>query len=335
MAIQNKPSSEGLIPNLEDCQSIIDAAQNGKLVLFIGNGVSRLLGYPSWDEMANNALLKLFDEKKGVRHIDFLEKELLRKLPPKKQLSIIHDICNFKKVDLDYRHMIVPDERKEKKIYETLYSIKTPFVTTNYDDCLDKLAETSSSVTEYSDTPTAGTSAHAPVIKKVFLEFADLTTAKLDPGVVIHIHGSIKNQKEMVVSTRDYIRNYRRGGFVDKFLEGLFDDRVILFIGYGLEEEEIFEYIVGRGQKSSESKVAKEADHFCLYPKLSSENAIFEHLKNYYINHCNVNLIPYEIDTKGHDVLEEIINEWASKIRSAARKRNYIDEQSDFKDLLS
>lgn len=335
MADKKKKPLSSLTPKLEDYSSIAEAAKNGRLVLFIGNGVSRLLGYPSWDEMAQKALLRLFDERKGIRHIDFLEKELLSKLPPKKQLSIIHDICKFKNVDLDYRQIIIPDERKSKKVYEMLYSMKTPFVTTNYDECLDRLTDAGASEITYSDEPTVETSAKAASLKKVFYEVADLTTAKLDPGVVIHIHGSLKKRESMVISTREYIENYRRDGFVDKFLEGLFSDRVILFIGYGLEEEEIFEYIVGRGQKGKDSQSSTETKHYCLYPTLSSHNAIFEHLKNYYNNHCNITLIPYEIDVKGHDLLEEIIYEWAKEIGAVARRKNYIDEQHDIKGLLS
>lgn len=335
MSDTSKRHKSSKIPKLDDYKPIIDAAKNGKLVLFVGNGVSRLLGYPSWDEMAERAMLNLFDDKKGINHIDFLEKELLSKLPPKKRLSIIHDICKFKDVNLDYRQIIIPDERKSKKIYEMLYSMKTPLVTTNYDECLGRLANVATSDIAYSNEPTVETSAKTISLKKAFYEASDLTDAKLDPGVVIHIHGSLKSQENMVVSTRQYIENYKRDGFVDKFLEGLFSDRVILFIGYGIEEEEIFEYIVGRGQKGKDSQSSKEAKHYCLYPTLSSHSAIFQHLKNYYNNHCNITLISYEVDVKGYDVLEEIIHEWAKEIGAVARRKNYIDEQGDIKDLLS
>ena len=54
--------------------AIIEAASTGRLVLFVGAGVSRLAGGPSWSRSAENAL----DEIVEKRLIPFAEAEQLR-----------------------------------------------------------------------------------------------------------------------------------------------------------------------------------------------------------------------------------------------------------------
>jgi hypothetical protein len=56
-------------------QEIIGAAQDSSLVLFIGAGISRLVGYPSWDGFARQVLEQLtpstmnYHEKKLISSI--------------------------------------------------------------------------------------------------------------------------------------------------------------------------------------------------------------------------------------------------------------------------
>ena len=60
-------------------KEIIEAVNNENLAVFIGAGVSRIIGCMGWDELAQNLVNKCFSIKKkdGSLFINFKEKELL------------------------------------------------------------------------------------------------------------------------------------------------------------------------------------------------------------------------------------------------------------------
>ena len=320
-------SNKALIPDLDKYLSIIDAAQNGKLVLFVGNGVSRLLGYPSWVDLGKRAIDILYKEG----HIEYAEKDSLFGLNPKIQLSVFSDNYEAKGIDYDYRKLISQDEAKIMKtqVYDALYSIGTVFVTTNYDECLDKLADSRILSSQGEGKSLADSGIVSPTT--VFFRKGDLTSARLDqPGAVIHLHGSIKDKKTMIMTTRDYISHYM-DRFVITFLNDLFARKVVLFIGYGFEEEEILEFIVRKSNSQDES----EPKHFWLYPRLSKDNSTYKHLERYFARHCSIRLIDYNIDKKGHNHLEEIIIKWASDLKGKVKKPNFEEEKSVIRQILS
>ena len=49
---------------------VFKAAKNGKLVIFIGAGVSRIVGCPSWSELAHKQLKDLY-EKKALNYYEY------------------------------------------------------------------------------------------------------------------------------------------------------------------------------------------------------------------------------------------------------------------------
>jgi len=315
-----------MAPKLSDYPQIVDAAQNGKLVLFIGNGVSRLLGYPLWVDLGKRAINILYQEG----HIEYAEKDSLLELSPKIQLSIFSDTYESKGIDYDYKNLISKDKTQamETQIYDALYSIGSVFVTTNYDDCLDKLAESQILSSKENSASLAESAITIPT--KVFFRREDLTSARLDqPGVVIHLHGSIKDKKTMIMTTRDYVSHYMNR-FVIAFLSDLFTRKVVLFIGYSLEEEEILEYIVRKSNSEKES----EPKHYWLYPRLSKDNSAHKHLERYFAQHCSIKLIDYNIDKRGHAHLEEIIIEWASDLKGKVKKPNFEEEKDVIRQII-
>jgi hypothetical protein len=76
------------------------------------------------------------------------------------------------------------------------------------------------------------------------------------PNTVIHLHGSLREPETMIMTTSDYISRYaaynrssndpQTENPVLTFLSFLFQHRTVLFIGYGLEELEILEYVLRR-----------------------------------------------------------------------------------------
>ncbi|WP_195880831.1 SIR2 family protein [Methylomonas albis] len=76
------------VPDLRETiippDEVIQAGKDGNLILFIGAGVSRLLGLPSWQGLANCIL----EDLRQHAFLNYSEVEQLQTLDPKKQLSI-------------------------------------------------------------------------------------------------------------------------------------------------------------------------------------------------------------------------------------------------------
>lgn len=75
-------------------QGILTAASEGKLVAFIGNGVSRVIGCPSWKELADTQVDYLFEK----RCINFYECNNLKTLDARKSLSICGRLMEEKNI---------------------------------------------------------------------------------------------------------------------------------------------------------------------------------------------------------------------------------------------
>lgn len=303
-----------LTPEIPD--EIREAASLGKLVIFVGAGVSRLLGGPSWETFASEALKQLAEQG----HIDFAEREQMEALNPKIKLSIVIDICEATQIKLDFRRILQPELRSPDllRIYQDLYSIGSVFVTTNYDEWLDLLAERHLPVSDVvgiaqtGEAQTVGTQSRAP--REVFWRRDDLTGEKLDkPGTVIHLHGSVKEPETMVITTKQYLEHYLTER-VDAFLRELFARYTVLFVGYGLAEQEILEHVFRK----------IDAQHYWLFPIFSYQEKLLRHLTEYYQNHCNVKLVSFSRDERDHNQLTEVVAEWATQL--IVREPDYLQK---------
>ncbi len=121
-------------------EEIFKAATCGRLVLFIGAGVSRILGCPSWHELAVKLLEKLLEDGQ----IDFYVYTRLKSLEAKKLLTICEQLYkekNRKDLFIDViKSLLNGDENKKGKfiqIYQYLYDFNAIYITTNYDTFLD------------------------------------------------------------------------------------------------------------------------------------------------------------------------------------------------------
>ena len=97
------------LPLLEDYPVLKDALENRELVIFIGAGVSRLLGCKSWDDLATDLLKKCLE----LKLIDYYEFEEIKKYPSDevyciggdsiyKQLLPYCDMAHVTKIDFAY-----------------------------------------------------------------------------------------------------------------------------------------------------------------------------------------------------------------------------------------
>jgi hypothetical protein len=129
--------------------------------------------------------------------------------------------------------------------------------------------------------------------------------------------------QNLVLTTQDYISHYLNDRFagdaatenrVLTFLEHLFDETTVLFIGYGLEELEILEYVVRKARRQRTSEQPTEARHFVLQGFFSHETQLFEALRSYYLRECSIQLIPFSRDERDHDQLIEVLEAFAREM---------------------
>ena len=276
---------------------VIQAGLNGNLIFFVGSGVSIMLDLPSWSGMAQQALADLTSA--GI--IDYSESEQLKYLDPKKLLSIVKFIADDHKIPLDLSKKL-KEKSEDESIYKTLNDIGCTCVTTNYDLLLDP---------RYQEQKNEEPSSIAPKKSVRFYNKDDFKPRYLtEPGNVIHLHGSIEDVDNMIVSTKEYLEHYDDPQ-VQTFLKELFDKYVILFLGYGLEEAEILEHILRRG---GASKKNTERRLFVLQGYFNSQEPLHKYMHLYYDKSFGVNLIGFIRDYKNYHQQEEIIKDWASKL---------------------
>lgn len=275
------------IPNLPN--EIIEAANTGNLVLFIGAGISRMAGHPSWDGFADAVVDQL------VKHevIDHHEKSLINALPdPRKRLSIAKILDEDNGAKVDYKKIFELNEPR-CDVYDFINKYDCTFVTTNY----DKLIKPS-------------TSQGKPETSWRTFKRKNLINAKLDTkGAVIHLHGCVDDPSSMIVTTKDYLEHYVSDE-VPKFLTHLFSTKVVLFLGYGLEETEILEYVL----KSSNQKKQPQKRLFILQGFFNAEEPLFEKLKAYYEQSFNAQLIVFPRDHEDYAQQQAIIKKWCEAL---------------------
>jgi SIR2-like domain len=301
-----------------------EAALIGKLVLFIGAGASRLAGCPGWDEFANGALLQLIDKGKFT-HAQF---DQLKSRSPRVKLSIATAMAEEAKTLIDYDVLLHPkpraDHRNGRRLYNSLFALGNVFVTTNYDRWLDdRVAEPTAGATPATSPATPPPSTPMRSIYSIN-EFLPATLTK--SNTVIHLHGSVADSNGMLLTTRQYIKRYandhRTGDASTEnraltFLEHLFEHYTVLFIGYGLEELEILEYVILKARRQSNIS-DNEARHFLLEGFFSHETTLLRSMETYYLHECGIQLIPFLRDQKDREQLLYVLEDFAQRMPASA-----------------
>ncbi|MFA5162773.1 MAG: hypothetical protein WC421_11090 [Elusimicrobiales bacterium] len=115
-------------------QDLIDKAKGDKFVVFFGAGVSRLVGYPTWQGWALKCLDKIWNytQEKRLPVITYYQYERLKYFKPRQLLSICMSLCRTHKLSLHPVEVFQPDTAKCQHVYDFLVALKAIYVTTNY-----------------------------------------------------------------------------------------------------------------------------------------------------------------------------------------------------------
>jgi hypothetical protein len=328
--------ADELLPIPQVPAGLREAAQLGTLIPFIGAGASRVAGCPSWAEFADAALKWLIGDGKFT----YSQLDQIRHLHPRVKLSLARTLAKEKGTNIDFHTLLHPKARREHKngcrLYESLFALGKTFVTTNYDEWLDeRIAEPIVAA-----TPSTGPADTLPVSPiRVVHKVDELLPALLsEPNTVIHLHGSLRDPAGMILTTQDYVGHYandRLSGDPQKenrvltFLDFLFKNKTVLFIGYGLDELEILEYVILKAGRPAGTS-GRESRHYILQGFFSHEEALLRSLKSYYLSECDIQLIPFRRDDKDWEQLLDVLEDFALRIPASdllvLQKRQEMEE---------
>jgi hypothetical protein len=314
-----------------------EAALIGRLIPFIGAGASRLAGCPGWGDFADGALRQLIEMGKFT----YSQLDQIRDLNPRIKLSIATAIAADAKSPIDFDLLLHPRARaahaKGRRLYNSLFALGNVLVTTNYDRWLDeRIAEPTPGATP---APSPAAPPSAVPMRSIYNVNDFLPAVLTQPNTVIHLHGSVADPSSMILTTREYIERYandhRTGNASTEnraltFLEHLFEHHTVLFIGYGLEELEILEYVILKARRR-DNTVDNEARHFLLQGFFSHEATLLRRMETYYLRECRIQLIPFLRDQKDREQLLDVLEDFAQRI--PATKPLVLHQEQVLEDL--
>ena len=280
-------------PSPDVPSEVENAAQSGELVVFVGAGISRLINCPSWDVFADRVLQQLVPA--GIDYHDLAQIRTIA--DPKKRLSIAKIVAQKKKMTIDYVS-IFRVALEADNVYTYLNSFNSSFVTTNYEKYLSPESRKADPEQEWR-----------------FYRREQLLRVNLDRnGNVVHIHGCVDEPDSMVITTRDYLDHYKSKEVQD-FLRYLFEKKTILFLGYGLDEIDVLEYILRGGGAGMRRE--QRTRRYMLQGFFNAEMGLYDLLHDYYLESFATELIGFPKDYKSYGHQVEVLAAWAKKLRFA------------------
>jgi hypothetical protein len=288
------------IPDIRD--QIVDAVNRNTLAVFIGAGVSRTLGCAGWDKLSERLIDRCTETKisDGSPCLGEQGADVLKGYNDnKKKITICERILDKSGCEAAFFDEIEeslkadPDKLKIRNIYDELPGFRALFITTNMDEHFD-----------VKFTP-----------PKIAYRKEDFVK-ELDRNKLYHIHGKISEPASMVLTIPQYLTRYNTQEFKD-FLTSIFAKYTVLFIGYGLEEFELLDFIVGKYRSSDKL----ELKHYILKGFKPGDGRTLKFEECYY-NSMRIAVIPY-IENDNYGRLYDVIRAWNQEIN---RRTRYLHE---------
>ena len=327
------------VPDIPD--SLKEAAAYKKLVPFIGAGVSKLVGYPGWDEFANEALR--FFVSKGI--LDHSKFDQIRMLPSRMKLSLAAILEQKHSLEIDYKKILCRKDinQNNDNIYKhilALLQFSRTFVTTNFDTELDGKAPTAPTqprINNEHEKLNDSLKATTTIYNRNEIGVRNLNIE----NAVIHIHGSVCDPNSMVLTTSDYLRQYY-GHEIDgpdtvenpflSFLQELFKTRNVLFIGYGLEELELLEYVLQKGIANRPNSGEEKTEKHYVIQGFYSHNLEQATSMESYFQSLGITLLPFSRDKRDWHGLTCVVKYLIDKLPPGERLE--LDDKLMMDELL-
>ena len=266
--------------------AVIDAYDRRELVVFIGAGISRLMGCQGWEDMANSLVTNLFDFAVANQIItsgmDSKAKITIAKRYAEK------DKEKYRLFWRIFKKSLTPS-KNNKDIYGLISQLHTVFITTNCDGLLVK----KEFVHSYSTNCTV----------------EEYENHKHKPHVFC-IHGNYGNGRKveknsLVFTVEEYLKAYQPNNPLPKFLRRVMENNTVLFLGCGMSEFEIL---------SAAFEPSNSGRHYLLEGFFEYQQELCNAYGEYYKS-LGVNLIAYSKDKKGYRQQYDIIEGWIEELK--------------------
>ena len=271
----------------KEIEVLAEELRDGKLIIFVGAGVSMNSKLPSWNELIRDYAEKLgmikeneqrsfngeetleipeiyYDKFGKIKYYEILEKRFSdRKYLP----NSIHK--SLKKMDLNY------------------------IITTNYDKLIEDEFENKK-------------------ISDIITKDNELPYSKTNKAI-IKMHGDLKN-RNVVLKKSDYDNYEKNFPLISTFIKGLFTSNTILFIGYSLNDVNVKDIINWISE-------ILEDDFRKVYLVDFQENNIL--LEEKYKKNELVNRISLDIINNREETLKNFLEEIIEKKEIILNKENF------------
>jgi hypothetical protein len=297
-----------------------------KIVFFVGAGLSRLLEYPSWEDLADKAI----EELRKNKIINYYTEERINNTikDPLQKLSIFesyykHDSDEYKKFYLEIFGKGIRD-RKDNP-YDLLVNreFNAAFITTNIDVEIINALRNKDSAVQISGPDDISVTPSLPKNYQIKLDINELKQDK-----VAMIHGRYDDPKKLIMSNFDYIQKYYREDNISRFLKDVFNQKTVIFIGYGLAELPILATIIDsevKNQHQRENSNNEEGlnNHYLLLDSFENEKDL-QHIYQNYFRNFNIKIIPYHLDEESYSRITTVLGSWRAALRS--EKERFIED---------
>ncbi|MBR5649749.1 SIR2 family protein [Pseudobutyrivibrio sp.] len=195
----------------EELTGILEASKANNLTFFVGAGVSKLSGAPSWKELICTVSDKLDIDKKDVySYDDFL------KIPQMFYNSVSNKNDYYRTIQACLNNK----QLKPNCIHQEMMRLNpVSFVTTNYDTLLEDIA------------------------LKYCQDYIPVSSNEDVPSIsgsrfILKMHGDFK-RNNFVLREDDYLNYSENFKLIETLLKSIFSTNTVVFIGYGLSDYNI------------------------------------------------------------------------------------------------
>lgn len=282
-------------------EGLITALINGTCI-FIGAGVSKLGGYKLWNELAESMIGQYWDRRDEIpdqeKNYNFSIRTYLlsHSSSPIEVMDYLFSLDQ--KLFFEILENNFDGSNKKNKVYNNFSFLAKRtgnfFVQTNIDLGFQNNLNIGND--EVSINP----------------NFGD-TPKKLN-----YLHGKLGIKESLVFTRMQYDHNYlNESSAIMKFLLRIFMSYDVVFFGYSLRDFEILQAI-------SKSRINKRSGrtHYLFEPVYDYKLTEFEVKKTNIRNNFGINIIPYNIEETGYELLLEVLN----KVDATISRKESVEE---------
>ncbi len=282
-------------------KQIIKAVNERKLIIFVGAGVSRLCGLPSWDQAANDLLEYCTKYCDGFNYAK-KEKIINNIKDAKEKITIGYYLLSKVKGTNELYYNWLNEEfsldrinkNKKDKMKKLIRSFSDIVFSTNVDLMFDE-----------------GLPKKACFYKKVNIHKIKIRNDLYKQ--IWHIHGSLDYPEDIVFTTKQYLERYTNNSFRNCFRQVFNDpDYTILFIGYGFSELQLLDFLVNARNEDSHNRL------FLLQSYFDDEEALYDAEEPYFLDY-GIQLIKYSRNN-GYDELFDVLEYLKKQVDNSTTK---------------